>query len=68
MKYALLVFTAGDPVESTPTAENVSMKKRSPKRSTRETSASASKRMRDQLKMAAAVFGRPRYDPTNEAM
>ena len=35
---------------------------------TRDASLRVSKRMRDQLKMAAAVLGRPLYDVTTEAM
>jgi predicted DNA-binding protein len=35
---------------------------------TRDASLRVSKRTRDQLKMAAAVLGRPLYDVTNEAM
>ena len=34
----------------------------------RDASLRISKRVRDQLKMAAAVLGRPLYDITNEAM
>ena len=35
---------------------------------TRDASLRVSKRMRDSLKMAAAVLGRPLYDVTTEAM
>lgn len=44
------------------------MKKSNEVEDTRDASLRVSKRMRDSLKAAAAVMGRPLYDVTNEAI
>ena len=44
------------------------MKKTDEMEDTRDASLRVSKRMRDSLKAAAAVMGRPLYDVTNEAI
>ena len=44
------------------------MKKTAEVEDTRDASLRVSKRMRDSLKAAAAVMGRPLYDVTNEAI
>lgn len=46
----------------------IDMKKTAEVEDTRDASLRVSKRMRDSLKAAAAVMGRPLYDVTNEAI